>query len=36
MGNVFGDLEVRKNDGGGGVKIQFIDRVQEVIFGSNY
>ena len=21
---------------GGGVKIQFIDRVQEVIFGSNY
>lgn len=35
-GNVFGDLEVRKNDGGGGVKIQFIDRVQEVIFGSNY
>lgn len=35
MGNVFGDLEVRKNDWGG-VKIQFIDRVQEVIFGSNY
>lgn len=35
-GNVFGDLEVRKNDGGGRMKIQFIDRVQEVIFGSNY
>ena len=23
-GNVFGDLEVRKNDGGGGVKIQLL------------
>ena len=29
-------LKLEKMMGGGGMKIQFIDRVQEVIFGSNY